>query len=73
MLSRRTGKNHVTDPPPYQNIARDRRNVSDLMSLGGSVSIIWECSVRNRKCMEAKLKELITTGVAGKSEMAAVQ
>ena len=43
-----------------QNIARDRRNVSELKSLGWSVGIIWECSVRNGTFIEAELEELIT-------------
>ena len=43
-----------------QNVERDRRNVEELRSLGWSVGIIWECSVRNGKFMEAKLRELIT-------------
>ena len=42
-----------------QNVERDKRNVSELKSLGWSVGIIWECSVRNGTFMEAKLKELI--------------
>ena len=42
-----------------QNVERDKRNVSQLKSLGWSVGIIWECSVRNGTFMEAKLKELI--------------
>ena len=43
-----------------QNIARDKRNVSELNSLGWSVGIIWECSVRNETFMETQVKELIT-------------
>ena len=43
-----------------QNVERDMRNVEELRSLGWSVGIIWECSVRNGKFMEAKLRELIT-------------
>ena len=42
-----------------QNVERDMRNVRELRSLGWSVSIIWECSVRNGTFLEAKLKELI--------------
>ena len=43
-----------------QNVERDRRNVSELTSLGWSVGIIWECSVRNGTFLETQLKELIT-------------
>ena len=43
-----------------QNVERDKRNVSELKSLGWSVGIIWECSVRNGTFMEAELEELIT-------------
>ena len=43
-----------------QNVERDMRNVNELRSLGWSVGIIWECSLRNGTFMEAKLKELIT-------------
>ena len=43
-----------------QNVERDMRNVEELRSLGWSVGIIWECSVRNGKFMEAQLREMIT-------------
>ena len=43
-----------------RNTCRDKRNVSELKSLGWSVGIIWECSVRNGKLMDTQLKELIS-------------
>ena len=45
-----------------RNTARDKRNVSELKSLGWSVGIIWECSVRNGAFVESRLKEMITSG-----------
>lgn len=43
-----------------KNVERDKRNVKELRSLGWSVGIIWECSVRSGTFLETQVKELIT-------------
>ena len=45
-----------------KNIERDKRNIAELESLGWSVGIIWECSVRNCTFMDGRLTDFIASG-----------
>ena len=40
------------------NIERDRRNETDLRSLGWQVHVVWECELRDIKARDALLDDL---------------
>lgn len=42
-----------------QNIARDHRNVDELIKRGWSVLVIWECETRDWKSLKDKLSALL--------------
>ena len=42
----------------YQNIDRDKRNLKRLNEEGWNTIIVWECDLRNKFCLEKRLKKL---------------
>jgi DNA mismatch endonuclease (patch repair protein) len=50
-------------PKISRNIARDRKNESALAEMGWTVSIVWECELRDQAGLAARLREYL--GVAG--------
>jgi DNA mismatch endonuclease (patch repair protein) len=46
------------------NIVRDKRNIDELKNIGWRVAVIWECSIKNQKNIEAtvcKLSQWLTS------------
>lgn len=42
-----------------KTVARDRRNVQDLLGLGWQVLVLWECETRDADLLEAKLRAFL--------------
>lgn len=42
-----------------QNLARDRRNISDLKRNGWNVTVVWECECKDVTRLKKRLKRLI--------------
>ena len=45
-----------------RNQARDRRNVARLRRLGWRVAVVWECQVRGRERLAARLRRFLDRG-----------
>lgn len=41
------------------NSVRDKRNIEELESLGWTVIVVWQCSIKNKTVREATLTELL--------------
>jgi DNA mismatch endonuclease (patch repair protein) len=42
------------------NVARDRRNLKELRSLGWKPVVIWECEARRNAQLNAKLRRILS-------------
>jgi DNA mismatch endonuclease (patch repair protein) len=42
-----------------RNTARDGRNVSDLTAMGWRVETVWECQMKDREALRARLAALL--------------
>ena len=43
----------------HDNVKRDRRNQSDLESLGWKVLLVWQCEIKNKNPREKRLGQLL--------------
>ena len=42
------------------NVERDRRNLTDLQSLGWRVIVVWECELREMDALQVRLKAALS-------------
>lgn len=43
------------------NVARDRKNIKELKTLGWKVLVLWECQIRNTPKLSTRIKKFLSS------------